>query len=242
MNPDIMDKSSAAKRRCRKEGIMEKANIALTEVDKMILESCKTVVDGLADYLGDGYEFVLHSLENLDQSVIKIINGHYTGRKEGAPITDLALNMLSRIEADGDHGYISYRAKNKKGEPLKATTIIIKGEGGRAIGLLCINFYLNTPFSRVIENFVEESQFAPGFIKESYASDPDELLRQATVSAKERVNVDANIIPSQKNKEIISILYGQGIFKLKDSVIKIADILGISKNTVYLHLRALQKK
>ena len=54
---------------------MEKANIALTEVDKMILESCKTVVDGLADYLGDGYEFVLHSLENLDQSVIKIING-----------------------------------------------------------------------------------------------------------------------------------------------------------------------
>ena len=74
------------------------------------------------------------------------------------------------------------------------------------------------------------------------APEADELLRQATVSAKERVNVDANIIPSQKNKEIISILYGQGIFKLKDSVIKIADILGISKNTVYLHLRALQKK
>ncbi|WP_308752473.1 PAS domain-containing protein [uncultured Anaerotruncus sp.] len=221
---------------------MEKANIVLTPVDKIILESCKTVVDGLADYLGDGYEFVLHSLENLDQSVVKIINGHYTGRKEGAPITDLALNMLSRIEADGDRGYISYRAKNKKGEPLKATTIIIKGEGGRAIGLLCINFYLNTPFSRIIDNFVEESQYAPNFIKESYASDPDELLRQATVSAKERVNVDANIIPSQKNKEIISILYSQGIFKLKDSVIKIADILGISKNTVYLHLRALQQK
>ena len=42
-------------------------------------------MDGLALYLGEGYEFVLHSLEDLSHSVVKIINGHYSNRKPGAP-------------------------------------------------------------------------------------------------------------------------------------------------------------
>ena len=40
--------------------------LTLTETDKAILESYKTVLDGLAEYLGDGYELILHSLENLE--------------------------------------------------------------------------------------------------------------------------------------------------------------------------------
>ena len=55
------------------------------------------MADGLSAYLGEGYEIILHSLEDLDHSVIKIINGHYTERCEGAPITDLALAMLEDL-------------------------------------------------------------------------------------------------------------------------------------------------
>ena len=36
----------------------------LSEVDHKILESYKTVLEGLADYLGDGCEIALHSLED----------------------------------------------------------------------------------------------------------------------------------------------------------------------------------
>ena len=74
-----------------------KKTMFFTRMDRMVLESYKTLCEGLANYLGDGYEIVLHSLENYDNSVIKIINGYYTGRKEGAPITDLALHMLEDI-------------------------------------------------------------------------------------------------------------------------------------------------
>ena len=78
------------------------AIMELTLVDRAILESYKEVAEGLSDYLGEGYEIVLHSLESLESSVIKIINGYHTGRKEGAPITDLALKMLEEIRnSDG---------------------------------------------------------------------------------------------------------------------------------------------
>ena len=62
---------------------MKERNVMFTETDFRILDSYKSVLDGLAAYLGDGYEIVLHSLHDLDHSVIKIINGHYTGRREG---------------------------------------------------------------------------------------------------------------------------------------------------------------
>ena len=116
---------------------MEQIAVTLTREDHMILESYKTLAEGLSDYLGSSYEIVLHSLEDLDRSVIKILNGYHTGRREGAPITDLALEMLSRIGENGGTPYVSYFTKNKKEEPLKSSTIAIRGKGGRVIGLLC---------------------------------------------------------------------------------------------------------
>ena len=56
-----------------------------------------------------------------------------------------------------------------------------------------------------------------------------------------KINDDKSISNGNKNKEIIRILYKQGLFKIKDSVIKIANKLGISKHTVYLHLRNFEK-
>ena len=56
---------------------MTQPNIQFTPEDRCILESYKTTVEGFAEYLGEGYEVVLHSLEDLNRSVIKIINGHH---------------------------------------------------------------------------------------------------------------------------------------------------------------------
>lgn len=66
--------------------IMDNPFLKLTVTDRQILNSYALMLNGLGAYLGDGYELVLHSLESLDHSVIKIINGHFTGRKEGSPI------------------------------------------------------------------------------------------------------------------------------------------------------------
>ena len=94
------------------------------------------MLDGLGAYLGEGYELVLHSLESLDHSVIKIINGHYTGRKEGSPITDLALKMLGELERDPARTVSPYFNKNKSGALLRSCTIPITGEHGRISRLL----------------------------------------------------------------------------------------------------------
>ena len=71
--------------------------VKLTRADQKILKSYIPTLQGLAAYLGSSYEIVLHSLEDYDHSVIGIINGEHTGRRIGAPITDLALDMLDEL-------------------------------------------------------------------------------------------------------------------------------------------------
>ena len=48
---------------------------------------------------------------------------------------------------------------------------------------------------------------------------------------------DISITASNKNKMIVYLLDDYGIFNIKDAVIKVASLLNISKNTVYMHLR-----
>ena len=127
--------------------------MVLSDIDKQILESYKTMVDGLANYLGPSSEVVLHSLEDYNRSVVKIANGHHTGRKIGAPITDIALKMLSEIKNSDDKICKTYYTRSKTGNSLKSNTTAIYGENGRIIGLLCMNLNLDTSFGEFIKSF-----------------------------------------------------------------------------------------
>lgn len=208
----------------------------LTTTDKTVLNSYIPVVEGLAAYLSSCYEVVLHSLEDLNHSVICIINGEHTGRGVGAPITNKALEMLGRI-SQGDNDSVTYFSKNAAGEPLKSTTIAIRGESGRIIGLICINLYLKVPLEDFVGSLtnIEVAPIAPS--PESFVQNTGDLIRSVYESRRAEVMADASITPSNKNKATVEALVTSGIFKIKDAVNMVADLMGISKNTVYMHIR-----
>ncbi len=215
--------------------------LELTANERFLLESYKSTLIGLADYLGPCYEIVLHSLEDLDHSVILILNEH-TGRNIGSPITDFALSMLNKIQTTSEEQYISYFATNRNGEPLKSSTIAIRGENNRVISLLCINFYMNTPLNTFMDTFTpKDLTVATKINNENFVSSSLELILESIRRIQNEVNLAANILMVNKNKEIIARLDNEGIFKLKNSVNTVSKSLCISKNTVYLHLRNLQK-
>lgn len=224
---------------------MENYQVVLTETDKSILNSYSMMLEGLSKYLGEGYEIVLHSLEDYGNSAVKIIHGSHTGRTKGAPVTDLAMNYLEEIKKNPDDSTgITYFTHNKKGQSLKSVTIPVRGENNRIIGLLCINFNLHTSLLEYIHNFVdgetnEEQQWETR--KENFSSTSVELLENMIQEMRREVMEDLTVSSINKNKEIIQRLYEKGLFNMKDAVAKAAEILGISKNTVYLHLRNLEQ-
>lgn len=214
-------------------------HLILSNTEHDILESYKPVLDGLSQYLGDGYELILHSLEDPEHSVIKIINGHYTGRTEGSPLTEFTLSMLDNMKQKEEPAALSYFNK-KNGKTLKSSIIPILGEHKRIIGLLCINLHMESPLFGFISSFIPEVSYDT-VTSENFSENVEDLISYSLEDAKLKVYSDTSISSTNKNKEIIHLLYEKGIFNMKDAVIKVASNLGISKNTVYLHLRNFEK-
>lgn len=220
---------------------MENTIIFLTEADKAILNSYIKTAEGLADFLGDGCEIVVHDLSRLDSSVIKIINGHLSGRNPGAPISEVTLTFLNKMLADPNLRHVTYFAKNKRRETFKASISAITDAKNNIIGLFCLNFYLMTPMLSLMQTFTPAMKADHDNISETFVENTEELMVNALEEAKKAVYENLSISSSNKNKEIIAILHQKGIFNLKDSVITVANHLGISKNTVYMHIRNMNK-
>ena len=160
----------------------------LTAIDKIILDSYASMVEALSGYLGSAYEISLHSLEDYNHSVIRIMNGYHSGRTEGAPLTDLAINMLKRIGDEGlsaTSSYTSYNAVTRTGEHLKSSTIPILGEKGRVIGMLCINFYLDSPLTELIQSLTGTDRVQAE--REYFASSMSDALSEAISEARNQV-------------------------------------------------------
>ena len=227
-----------------------KSEIALTETDFLILESYKQVINGLGEYLGSGYEIVLHNLGSYDHSVIAIQNGHYTERKVGAPITNIALDMLESIKKKSSSDSITYFTTNRNGKPMKSTTIAIRGEQNKVIGLLCINFYLDLPFSTFLHDFTshckadsfatDKTTATTKIVAEEFSENSADLIYHLINTTRQQIYSDNTISSVNKNKAIIQTLYDKGVFDFKDAALLVAEKLNISKNTVYLHLRNIK--
>ncbi len=217
---------------------IESVNIApFTEYDKAILKSYEAVVDGIASLIGPFCEIVLHSLEDLNTSAVKIANGENTGRQVGSPITDLALKMLKDIEGSERNFSRSYFTRAKGGVFMKSITVAIRNADNRVIGLLCVNVNLDAPFSQVLQSFMPTQEAKEAASSVNFASDVEELVDQTVERTVEEINTDKTVSNNTKNRQIVMELYDKGIFDIKDAINRVADRLNISKHTVYLYIR-----
>jgi predicted transcriptional regulator YheO len=208
-----------------------------TEADLIILQSYEAVVDGLASLIGPFCEIVLHSLESLDTSAIRIANGENTGRQVGSPITDMALKMLKDIEGSERNFSRPYFTRAKGGVLMKSITIAIRNGNNRVIGLLCINVNLDAPFSQILQSFMPTEEAKEAASSVNFASDVVELVDQTVEHTIEEINGDKSVSNNTKNRQIVMDLYDKGIFDIKDAINRVAERLNISKHTVYLYIR-----
>ncbi len=210
----------------------------LTKSDFEILKSMENVVEGIAAMYGEHTEVVLHSLDSRDPSVIKIANGHVTGRKLGAPVTNLALLKLKT----GQDISNSYLTKCATGKTLRSITTIIRNGQNRAIGLLCINTDMDAPLQSVLRTMMPDSMVNTEMTStpEVFARNIDEALHSTIDSVNNDVRGNVDIAPSKKSREIVTQLYDLGVFELKDSAQVAATRLDISVHSIYRYLREIK--
>lgn len=209
------------------------------------LEALKPVVKGIAATFGKNCEVVLHDLSRPESSLV-MIEGSVTGRKPGAPITDLVLKHL-RVSGDDTRDIIGYSTRTKDGKLLKASTIFIRDVSGKIIGCLCINYDLTDFITarQIIDNFCACSSNGSGSegkngYMETFAEDINEVVDAIVDDVINNMGVPVKFMQKDDKMRVVEVLDDRGVFLVKGVVDQVAMRLGVSRYTIYNYLEEIR--
>jgi predicted transcriptional regulator YheO len=212
--------------------------------DRQILNSIKPIVDGIAAFMGENCEVVLHSFESLERSVIHIANGHITGRGLGSPITDLGMKILRDSCGDNDAAGAGesrdltgcYYSKTTDGKTLRSITIMIRNPSDNPVGMICINLNMDAPLRSLINTLAVPPAESPE-TPENFVANLDELIKTTLRETIVAINGHNDIPNHEKNKIIVSELNKKGMFDIRGAIDIVARELSLSRYTIYNYIR-----
>jgi predicted transcriptional regulator YheO len=206
--------------------------------DQADFGALSAICDAIAGLWGPGCEVVLHDFSDLDHSVVHVA-GDVTGRTVGAPLTDLGLRVLTSGRPDQDT--LFYHSKAPDGRLLKSVSVLLRAEpGGRIAGALCINVDIDglNKAREVIAGMVAIPAEEP--VEERYPGEPREAIQMlANDILNERGWIAADLSREQR-LEVVRALEQRGAFAYRSAPSIIAELLGISRYTVYNYLKSVR--
>jgi len=211
-----------------------------------IIVAVARIVDDLQKALGPNAEVALHDLENLHDGVVAI-SGNITGRRVGAPATNLLLRLLKSGNTNGN--LINYRTLTSNGRNLRSSTIFLHNGRRQAVGCLCFNFDIThtialkellenelgvQPRNLWNENIVEE--LFERSIDETFEQNIEDTLQKAIDDAVSSSGQSVETFSKGDRVTLVKVLDDKGIFLIKKSASIVAGKLGVSRATIYNYI------
>ncbi|CAN7271313.1 helix-turn-helix transcriptional regulator [Pararhizobium sp. LjRoot238] len=194
------------------------------------------VCDAIATLFSPHVEAVLH---DLDSGLIFHIANAFSKRRSG----DSSLNEAGLASSLEDDVIGPYGKSNWDGRRLKAITAVLRDADGRPIGLLCINHDIEA-FAGIFDQLKSMVDIAAPMPKTSalMAEDWREAVnsvigdflgtRRATLAGLTSADMD----------ELIGMLDARGVFAIRKAVPYVAEILKLSRATIYNRLGVIRQK
>lgn len=208
-----------------------------------LLKSLIPTAEAIGRTFGRNCEVVLHDLTTPENSVVYVVNGHVTGRREGQTFDHLLKFVLLNKNFRDDFA-VNYIFETADGRKVKSSSSLIRNVHDEVIGMLCINYDLT------ITNLVREELefFLPTIPETAEPTEPDTRIDQNVA-----IIVDGlidhiisehrkNGLSKQDNLEIIKFMDDKGIFLVKGAIEKVAACMGLSKVTIYGYLDVVRGK
>ena len=195
------------------------------------------VARGLAGQFGRNCEVVIHDLRGGDpeHTIIAIENGHVTGRSIGDGPSHIVLEALKE-DPETLEDRIAYLTKTADGRVLKSTTLFIRDDSGRVIGLMGINYDISmfVAVDDAIRSFTGQDE--PGQEPESISGNVSDLLDGLLARSVRLVGKPTALMSKDEKIRAIRFLDERGAFLVTKSGPKVCQYFGISTYTLYSYL------
>ncbi len=194
------------------------------------LNSYCSIAEAITLLLYPHAEVVLHDLKT---GLIANIYNTFSKRKVGDE------SLLEEIDSYNEFPNVFpiYLKTNWDGRKIKSISSTLRDHRGKAIGLLCINLDLS--------KWEEFHHFLGSWLNNGVQTQPEELFKD---DWREKINSYVSTYLAQKgvtlkqlNKEekkaLVLSLYMEGAFRAKNGANYVANVLDLSRATIYNYLK-----
>ena len=204
------------------------------------------IADFIAAINGKNCEVLIHDLNDLHHSICHIVNGHVTGRSIGGSITNYAVELLQRREYEVRDSITNYTTTTRDGKKiLRSSTYFIKDHEEQVIGLLCVNMDITDLLRAqdtlgdllVINPARKQEPVSPERFDGSIDDIVQEIIDAVVIDSGLKL-VDSTIA---EKRALIGRMETKGVFKFKGAVNTVANVLGVSTQTIYRYLQNMTK-
>lgn len=206
--------------------------------DQEILNLYIQIAPFLSKVCGPGCEVVVHDITDPEHSLIAIENS-LSGRVVGDPLTDLALDILTKGTYLHSPSICNYEGRSK-GKDFLSSTYFIKNKE-RLIGLLCINKDMSSlqQANHALHLLLEQFNLTAA-ASDEYRENLDTPVIGLLYKRIEEVIAQKGISPSRMSRKekvgIVRQLNDEGLLSVKGAVGEIARQLSVSIPTIYRYL------
>ncbi len=209
---------------------------------EILLHNAKKMADAVVTVFGRNCEAVVHDLTELQHSLVYIA-GSVTGRKIGAPATNL---LVSKIKGSDDmvSDVNNYRTTTDDGRILKSSTIFIRDSKEQVVGAFCINFDTTEFFNaaQALSPFFNHEENTNGVSEETFAKSVEETIETFFNQAVIAIGKHPSTMSTDEKIHLVEHLENHGTFNLKGAVEKIAAMTGVTKFTIYNYLKKIRNE
>jgi predicted transcriptional regulator YheO len=194
------------------------------------------IAEAVATLLKPHAEVVIHDLRT--QTIAYIANN--LSRRE---VGGSSLAELKDIGSLGADVIGPYRKTNFDGRQLKSISAVLRNKAGEPFGLLCINFDI-APIEAARDALSLLAAFEGAGAQPSalFRDDWQETVNTAIADFLGERGLAASALAKKDHAAVVEMLEQEGYFSIRNLVPYLARLLGISRATVYKHLREARQK
>lgn len=207
-----------------------------------ILENYVAVANMIADTFGDHCEVILHDFSIPQNSVVYTRNNVVTNRQVGQSFTEYFVKEVLLSRKFRDDVSANYIMKGTQGQTIKSSTVLIRDDGGKVIGSLCVNLDI-TYMKDLMDQFISMMG-----IEEPTEETEEEVavlpnIQEIVDDIIEHTIGDQNMEELSRDQKIdlVRFMDDKGLFLIKGAADKVAERMNISKVTVYSYLDEIRK-
>jgi predicted transcriptional regulator YheO len=203
--------------------------------NELLLREAKKIVEALGKMFAPCCEVLLHDLRNPDNSIIAI-ECPISGRRVGEATTEMG---RARI-ADRNFPEVVQNYPNTfpDGRPAKSTSIGLRNSSGDYVAAICLNLDVSlfTSVQNVLERLTRaDSDAAP--VRENLKSFSNDELKRAVEAFAADCNLQPRALSPSQRRMLINRLNESGLLQLRNGASQAAELLGITRASVYNALK-----